>query len=274
VTAGTSVAERQPEPGVRTPGRCLAAALEVTLPRPEKLHALDATGWARLREAVDGAGADQDVRAVVVRGDERSFCAGNDITAMVEAADSGRARGYFIDGMLPAFAAIATSPVPIISVVEGLALGGGVELLLFSDLVIASQEATFGLPETRIGVWPTVFAGASGATHARRAGARLGLIGEHVDAQTALALGLVTHVCERDAVESMLADVVGAIAAGDRDATARTKAWLNRDLIRSGLRCCRESLEELCADTLPGPGFREAHRNFMNNRQAAQKENR
>lgn len=233
-------------------------ALEVVLGRQEKLHAMDATAWSELRKTLGRAEADEEVRAVIVRGDARAFCAGNDIAAMVQAADRGEAEDYFVDGMLPTFVALATTPVPVISVVEGLALGGGVELLVFSDLVIATRNATFGLPETRVGVWPTVFVAASGPAHVRRAGARLALTGEPVDADTALALGVVTHVCDPAALESMIDDVITAIAIGDRDATARTKAWLNRDLVESGLPRSREALLELCEDTLRGPGYREA----------------
>jgi enoyl-CoA hydratase/carnithine racemase len=233
------------------------AALEVRLGRPAKLNAMDAAAWATLREAIERAERDPALRAVVIRGDERAYCAGNDITAMVDAERRGEAAAYFLEGMLPTFTAMATASVPVVSVVEGLALGGGVELLAFSDLVIASSTARFGLPETRIGVWPTVFVGASGPTHSRRAGTRLALTGEHVDTETALLLGIATHACDSGEIEAVLDHVLAGIAAGAPDAVARTKAWLNRDLVETGLPRCREALLELCDQTMNQPEFCE-----------------
>ncbi len=241
-------------------------ALEVHLGRPTKLNAMDADGWAALRAAVERAERDPALRTVVIRGDERAFCAGNDITAMVDAHGRGAAIEYFVEGMLPTFTAMATATVPIVSVVEGLAAGGGVELLLFSDLVIATPSARFGLPETHIGVWATVFVGASGATHTRRAGARLALTGEYIDTETALRLGLVTHACGIGEVNTVVDNVVAGIAAGASDAVARTKAWLNHDLVATGLPKCREALVELCEKTMSQPEYREAVAAFTTRR--------
>lgn len=234
--------------GVRTQRR--SSALEVRLGYPERLNAMDREAWVGLRRAIEQAEEHDAVRAVVVRGDARAFCAGNDIGAMVAAHASGQAAAYFLDEMLPTFEAMALSPLPIISVVEGVALGGGVEILAFSDLVLAGTAASFGLPETRIGVWATVFVGAADSWGGRRAGARLGLTGERVDAVQAQALGIVTHVCDADDVDPTLDRILDGICAGTPDATARTKRWLNRSLVTHGLTGARQALTQLCEETL------------------------
>lgn len=243
--------------------------LVVQLDRPNKLNAMNADEWSALRETCERAGGDTGVRAVVIRGDRRAFCAGNDIEAMVEAERAGRQRAYFLDVMLPAFEAMAHCPVPLIGVVEGLALGGGVELLTFCDLVVAGPEARFGLPETRIGVFATVYLGAMAVVSDRRTGATLALTGEPVGTADAARMGIVTHRVDAvDALDDAVADLVDAIRAGSRDAAARTKAWLNRDLLETGIDRCREALIELCDEGLRTPEYRAAVTRFLQRHRA------
>jgi enoyl-CoA hydratase/carnithine racemase len=245
-------------------------ALTVHLDRPNKLNAMDRQAWQGLRAAVESADNDVTLRSVVIRGDRRAFCAGNDINAMIDAQQRGAAEDYFLEGMLPAFTAMATSQVPIVSVVEGQALGGGLEILCFSDIVVSSSEATFALPETRIGVFATVFLGACASTSSRRAGATLALTGRPVGADEALRLGIVTHLAAPDAVDTRLEEVLGDIRHGSRDATARTKAWLNRDLVESGLERCRAALRELCHEGMASAEYRTTVDRFLA-RQAAKR---
>lgn len=244
--------------------------LTLYLDRPDKLNAMDRQAWQDLRSSLQTANADVSIRSVVIRGDRRAFCAGNDINAMVDAEQRGAAEEYFLEGMLPAFEEMATSKVPIVSVVEGQALGGGVEILLFSDLVISSSAATFALPETRIGVFATVFLGACASTSSRRAGATLALAGRPVNAEAALRLGLVTHLAEPEALDTHVEQVLADIRQGSREATARTKAWLNRDLIETGLDRCRLALIELCQEGMTNPEYRTTVDRFLA-RQAAKR---
>src|SRR5699024_3409967 len=151
---------------------------DITFDRPHKRNSMDLHAWQAVRRAVESASADPSQRAIVLRGDERSFCAGNDIDSMSTLGSQQAAREYFITGMLPTFRAIATSRLPVIAVVEGSALGGGVELATWSDIVIATDTASFALPEAGIGVWATVYLGAMPSASNRRLGARLALVGD------------------------------------------------------------------------------------------------
>jgi enoyl-CoA hydratase/carnithine racemase len=237
--------------------------LVVTFDRPAKRNSMDLAAWTALRAAVDGAAANPANRAVVIRGDQRSFCAGNDIDAMRALDGPDGATDYFVTGMLPTFAAIATSPLPVIAVVEGSALGGGVELLTWSDVVIAGPGATFGLPETRIGVWATVYLGALASSSTRRLGARLALVGDTLGHTEAKELGLVTYAVDTDALEPTLARVLAGIRAGAPDAVARSKTWLNRQLVATGLTDSTEALTELCHETLQGAEFAARMAEFL-----------
>ncbi|MHB1063646.1 MAG: enoyl-CoA hydratase/isomerase family protein, partial [Georgenia sp.] len=214
-----------------------------------------------LREAVQGATTNPANRAIVVRGDARSFCAGNDIDSM-RALDTPEAgKEYFVTGMLPTFRAIAASPLPVVAVVEGSALGGGVEVVTWSDVVIAGPNATFGLPETKIGVWATVYFGAMPSASNRRLGARLALAGDTIGHVEAKELGLVTYAV--DDVEAKLVEVVAGIAAGAPDAVARSKKWLNRELLADGVGASAAALAELSDHTLQGAEFAGRMADFL-----------
>ena len=110
------------------------------------VNALPVPGWFDLASAVTAAGADAAVRAVVVAAEGRGFCAGVDIKQMQQTpgheALLGASRGCFA-----AFAAVYDCPVPVIATVHGFCLGGGVGLAGNADIVVAADDATFGLPE-------------------------------------------------------------------------------------------------------------------------------
>jgi enoyl-CoA hydratase/carnithine racemase len=110
------------------------------------VNALPVQGWFDLADAVTGAGKDPGVRAVVLAAEGRGFCAGVDIKEMQRTAGHealiGANRGCFA-----AFAAVYECEVPVIAAVQGFCLGGGVGLAGSADMVIAAEDATFGLPE-------------------------------------------------------------------------------------------------------------------------------
>src|SRR5690606_23272959 len=126
--------------------------------RPAKLNALDLDGWNGITDAL-GRAAVELPGPVVLTGTGRAFCAGDDIATFQEHTTRQRAHDFFIGGLLRTMEAIATHPYPVIAAVNGLAVGGGCELVLVSDLAIAAESARFALPEGRIGAWPTVQVG-------------------------------------------------------------------------------------------------------------------
>src|SRR5882672_9321796 len=114
------------------------------------VNALPVQGWFDLADAVTAAGADPQVRAVILAAEGRGFCAGVDIKEMQRSpgheALIGANRGCFA-----AFAAVYDCAVPVIAAVHGFCLGGGIGLAGNADIIIASDDATFGLPEVKQG---------------------------------------------------------------------------------------------------------------------------
>jgi enoyl-CoA hydratase len=118
---------------------------EITLDFPP-VNALPAQGWLDLADAVSGAGQDPAVRAVILAAEGRGFCAGVDIKEM-QRTPGHEALIAANRGCFTAFAAVYDCQVPVIAAVQGFCLGGGVGLAGSADIVLASDDATFGLPE-------------------------------------------------------------------------------------------------------------------------------
>ncbi|ROO87963.1 short chain enoyl-CoA hydratase [Actinocorallia herbida] len=171
----------------------------ITFNRPEARNAVDLALTRIVGTALDEADTDAEIRAVVLTGaGDRAFCAGADLKAV--------ARGEFRSEGLPAhwgFAGCVKHPLakPVIAAVNGFALGGGTEIALWADLVVAAETASFGLPEVKRGI----IAGAGGAFRLaaqlpRKVAMELVLTGEPIDAPTALRLGLVNRVVAQEKV--------------------------------------------------------------------------
>ncbi len=161
------------------------------LNRPKALNAISPALIEELITELARCEADEQVRAIVLTGSERAFAAGADIKAMVEASPSQMMLGRSIER----WARIAAVRKPMIAAVSGYALGGGCELAMMCDMIIASESARFGLPEIKLGVIP----GAGGTQRMTRAigparAMELILTGETISAQEALSYGLVNRV--------------------------------------------------------------------------------
>ena len=168
----------------------------ITLCRPEKLNALDRAMVAALAEAADQIERETAVRVAILTGEGKAFSAGGDIAAWAGEPPSEFHRRWIRDGHR-AFDALARLRVPLIAVLNGHALGGGLELAATADIRIAEAHARIGLPETTLGMVP----GWSGTQRlVRRFGSqavrRMSLGAEMFSADDALALGLVDAVVE------------------------------------------------------------------------------
>jgi enoyl-CoA hydratase len=117
---------------------------EVVIDHPP-VNALDVAGWFELARALTEAGADPEIRVVVLRAEGRGFCAGVDIKEIQARGDE--ALVGVNRGCAAAFAAVYDCEVPVICAVQGFCLGGGIGLAGNADLVVAAEDATFGLPE-------------------------------------------------------------------------------------------------------------------------------
>ena len=184
----------------------------VTLNRPEARNAVNRELAELLGEAIEEAERDPEVRAVVLTGaGGQAFCAGADLKAVARGEDIG-VPGREAWG----FAGFVTHPVstPTVAAVTGVALGGGTELSLACDLVVAGRSSRFGLPEVTRGI----IAGAGGlvrlpAQLPRKVAMRMIVTGEPIDAGTAHRWGLVNEVVDDDAVLPTAVALAQRIAA-------------------------------------------------------------
>jgi enoyl-CoA hydratase len=164
----------------------------ITLNRPKALNALSPALMEALVAAIEACDADDAVRVLVLTGGPKVFAAGADIKAMAESSPMQMAAGR----MVARWARIRECRKPIIAAVNGYALGGGCELAMLCDMIIASETAQFGQPEINIGVIP----GAGGTQRLTRAigpyrAMELILTGDMLSAREAAAHGLVNRVC-------------------------------------------------------------------------------
>jgi enoyl-CoA hydratase/carnithine racemase len=196
----------------------------VTLNRPEALNAISTELALELAEAVEPLATDPGVRAVVLTGaGERAFCVGADLKQRAGFDD----HGWFVqrEAFRRGFAAVRRCPLPTVAAVSGFALGGGTELALACDLIVAAEDATFGLPEVRLGLVP---AGGGTQLLARRVGrsaARdLVLTGRRVGAEEARQLGLADRVVPRGEVLAA-ATTLAAEIAGNAPTAVRMAKW-------------------------------------------------
>ena len=197
--------------------------VEVVVDHPP-VNALPVAGWFALAEAVTAAGRDAATRVVVLRAEGRGFNAGVDIKEFQRDDGFGALIGAN-RGCFAAFAAVYDCPVPVISAVHGFCLGGGIGLVGNSDIIVASDDATFGLPE--------VDRGALGAaTHLSR------LVPQHTmramvytsataTAAELHAFGSVLRVVPKAQLHDAALEVAGQIAAKDPTVIRAAKESLN-----------------------------------------------
>lgn len=163
----------------------------VTLNRPEAMNALNPTILDELMSALEVFDADDAIGAMVVTGSEKVFAAGADIKEMAEASEEQMRQSPFIGS----FDRIRAIKKPVIAAVSGWALGGGCELAMSCDMVVASERAKFGQPEVTIGVIP----GAGGTQRltlavGKAVAMEMVLNNRTLSAQEALSFGLVNRV--------------------------------------------------------------------------------
>lgn len=237
----------------------------IRIERPEKLNALDLSGWHAITGHLARA-ADEAPGAVVLTGSGRAFCAGDDIATFQQHATPEQGMDFFIGGLYGTIEAIALHPYPVIAAVNGLAYGGGCELVLVSDLAIASADAAFSLPEGRIGAWPTVGVGVAQHVSGRKLAGELAYEMPRLDAEEARRFGIVNRVVPPMDLEDEVRATVERIRAASPHAIRQTKRFLNEELVAVGLPKVRRALTALVEETLPTHDLLEGTAAFLEKR--------
>lgn len=175
----------------------------ITFNRPERLNALDKESWHLLSKYVKAANDDNEIKAIVLTGKGRAFCAGDDIYAMYELNSLDEAKEYFFT-LNVAVEELINAKKPIICFVNGLAYGGGCELLLLSDINIALENSKFSIPEARLGLIPAISITIGYKVLGRRITFLL-YTGEEIDAYNAKNIGLIDYIVkdDKEAIEAI-----------------------------------------------------------------------
>lgn len=199
----------------------------ITLHRPESLNALNLALATGLRKAVSEV-RDSHARALVLAGAGRAFCAGGDVRAMADADAPGDYLRALTGDVHAAIRELRSLPLPVIARVHGAVAGGGLGLVLASDVVIASEDATFSAAYGALGLSPdcgvsALLPAAVGAVRARAF--LLGL--SRLDAHTAVQWGLASHAVARDELDREVDAAVTRVSAIGRDAVRATKGLLD-----------------------------------------------
>lgn len=166
----------------------------ITLNRPASMNAVCAAMLHELAEAVKAFDAEESIRVIVLKGGEDFFAAGTDMSEFVSVQSGAEINGALYGDSVQT---IASCSKPIISAVSGYAFGGGLELVLLSDIVIAADNARFGFPEITLGVLPQM-GGVSLLTDrvGRAKASDMLLTGRHIGAEEALACGLISRMVD------------------------------------------------------------------------------
>lgn len=208
----------------------------IRLNRPDALNALNTKLMQELAAALTAADANDRVRCIVVTGSEKAFAAGADVREM---AEKGFADVFFDDLFGPEAEAIARVRKPVIAAVSGYCLGGGCELAMMCDFIIAADTAKFGQPEVNLGIC----AGMGGTQRLTRAVGKakamdMNLTGRFMDAAEAERAGLVSRVVPAKDLMAETLKAAGKIAQKSMLAVMAVKEAVNRaqeSTLREGL---------------------------------------
>jgi enoyl-CoA hydratase len=198
----------------------------IRLNRPKALNALCAALVAEMGEALDGFEADDNIRCLIVTGSEKAFAAGADIKEM---ADKSYVGAYLEDFITQGWERITRCRKPVIAAVSGYALGGGCELAMMCDFILAADNAKFGQPEITLGTIP----GAGGTQRLTRyvgksKAMEMVLTGRMMDAEEAERAGLVSRVVPLEALMDEAIKAADTIADMSMPVVFMAKEAVNR----------------------------------------------
>lgn len=235
--------------------------------RPRSLNALNRGLWRDIEASLGEAVADEGIGAIIITGEGRAFCAGADLK---ETREEGATQMDLRRGILVAqniTRSMKATDKPIIAAVNGYALGGGFEIALASDIIIASEEAIFGFPETGVGLFLT-----GGSTHLlpRQVGLakakELVFTGDHIDAAEALRIGLVNRVVPGEALMDAAREMADKILTKSAASIALAKWGLDAGA-EGGLNAALAYETEAVVSTMMSADSSEAARAFTERKQ-------
>lgn len=204
------------------------AIARITMNRPEKRNALSSELIAALTDAFADASRDRNRRAIVVRGEGKSFCAGLDLEEMGREGSAEKAA----TALSKLYQTMADSPCVTIAAAHGAAFGGGVGLIAASDIVIAAEDLKLGFPEVKRGLTAALITALLRRSVTDRALRELIILGLTADAKRACELQMVNRVVSAAELSSTVDEICRQVIAAAPNAVARSKRLLDELAIR------------------------------------------
>jgi len=220
----------------------------ITLNRPEKLNALNKPLWKELQKALQQADATNEVSVMVLTGSGRGFCAGDDIGELTRLQDPKSAEDLFLGCIYGLVKTIFHLQKPLLAAVNGLAYGGGCELVLLADIAVASESAQFAQPEPRIGAWPPIFAVFGPPMVGLKATQELLLAAEPFSSQRALEIGLINRVVSHNNLKESIVEIAHNIMKSSPGSLRIIKETVNQalgDHLYAFWIACQRTLHEV-----------------------------
>jgi len=201
-------------------------ALTIWLDNAGRRNALDQGMIERLVAIFERELSDGSVKVAIIRGRERNFCAGRDVSDIAAASDGSVDMATRLQPVRRLALAMRASPVPTVAMVEGLSVGLGVAMMCWCDFAVCAASASFSIPEARIGIPPSFTAMSLTGIIAPNWVRDMIVTGRRIDAQAALTAGLVTRVFADAAEQAGLDELVAEIARCNPTAVARGRQLL------------------------------------------------
>jgi methylglutaconyl-CoA hydratase len=241
--------------------------VRVTLNRPEVRNAFNEELIAQLTEWAASVPADGTVRAAVLSGAGKAFCAGADLTWMSKMVGYSRDENVRDAAAMAAmFDALDRLPVPLIGRVHGAALGGGVGLAAVCDIVVAAEDAIFGFTEVKLGIIPAVISPYALAKIGRSAARELFLTGARFSAARAREIGLVQAVGDQADLDRMIAKYVNDLVTSAPQAVAAAKRLIEDVAATTDRDRAAQLTSDAIADRRVSPEGQEGMRAFLQKR--------
>jgi methylglutaconyl-CoA hydratase len=247
-----------------------ARVAEVYLNRPDVRNAFNDGVIAELTLAFTTLGADPDLRAIVLGGHGKAFCAGADLSWMRAMADYDWAQNHAdAGGLAQMLWAIWSCPVPVVGRVHGDCYAGGVGLAAVCDVLIASDAAHFCLSEAKLGLLPATIGPYVLKALGEQAARRYFITAERFSASQARALGFVHEVVPAESLDAKVAEIVAALVANGPAAVKACKQLVKDVADREITAALRDDTARRIADIRASAEGREGVQAFLNKRDPA-----
>jgi enoyl-CoA hydratase/carnithine racemase len=239
----------------------------ITIDHPERRNAMSAHMWAELAEAAEKLDADAAVRVIVLRGaGDVAFVSGADISEFESRRTGGAAAQVYEDGTQRAFGALGAVSKPVIAMIHGFCVGGGMATALAADLRYCADDAVFAIPAARLGL----------GYHAGGIEALTALVGpstareifftaRRYPASDALRLGLVNQVFPKSELEARVREIAAQIAA-NAPLTLRSVKLISRELAREPAARDRDGMRDSIQRCFDSADYKEGVRAFLEKR--------